>query len=387
MIVELTGPPSPWISITNDDPNFPVTYVGVENLPITLDTPRHIFIDTRCHELKGLVSYLQLFKCPSPSEILGDHVIPRISETGTPNDKRREGFIKFALDNFKSLSAEACSALSTKEIVPVSTKKLRRPKDTVSGKYVAALYFKEEERCAIRIFGKEYHNALVSLGMPEDITDEVILERIRSYSSSRRSHSDINDKVYTLFSHSKPPSQPLSKEYMKLCWIPAKNSEGKPGLFSALQCRSKSFRFLCNYSMPVMKFPISQEWEKWLGWDGELTVEKMNKQLQRAKERGDRLSIAHLVEYWYNIYLSGKLCPTVDAELKLDSQEWIPGSSGGFFSPAEVFFTGAKHLLPYYDTACLRFIEEKPNVRRFLTHIGVKPSPTFDQVIHLFFLL
>ena len=383
MIVELIEPRSPWISIANDDPNSPVTYIGVENLPITLDTPQHIFIDTKYHELKGLVSHLQLFKCPSLSEILGDHVVPRISETGTPDDKRREGFIKFALDHFRSLSLETCSALSTKEIVPVSAKKLRRPKDTVSGKYVAALYFEEEERCASKRFCEVHRSALVYMGMSEDITDQVILERIRSYSNSDRSHSDINDKVYILFSHGKPPPQPLSKEYMELCWIPATSSEGKLELFSALQCRSRSFRFLCNYSMPVMKFSISWGWEKWLGWDGELTVEQMNKQLQGAKESNDRISLAHLVEYWYKIYLSGKASPTVDAELKLDSQEWIPGLSGRFFSPAEVFFTGAMHLPPYYDKVCPRFIDEKPNVRQFLIHIGVKSSPTFDQVIHI----
>jgi len=382
LIVKLTEPPSPWISIANDDPNSLITYIGVENLPITLDTPQHIFIDTEYHELKGLVSHLQLFKCPSLSEILGDHVVPRISETGMPNDKRREGFIKFALDHFESLSAQACSALCKKEIVPVSDEKLRRPKDTVSGKYVAALYF-EEERYAIKSFSDVHRNALVRLGMSEDITDEVILERIRSYSNSERSHSDINDKVYTLFLHGKPPPQPLGKEYMELWWIPATSSEGKLELFSPLQCRSRSFRFLCNYSMPIMKLPISREWEKWLGWDGELTVEQMNKQLRGAKRRDDRLSLAHLVEYWYSIYLSGKASPTIDTELKLDSQKWIPGSSGGFFSLTEIFFTGATHLPPYYDNVCERFLEAEPNVRRFLAHIGVKSSPTFDQVIHI----
>ena len=389
MIVELIiEPRSPWISIVNDDPNSPVTYIGVENLPITLDTPQHIFVDMGCHELKGLVSYLQLFKCPSLSEILGDHVVPRISETGTPHDKRWEGYIKFALDNFNSLSAEARSALSTKEIVPVSAEKFRCPKDTVSGKNVAALYFEEEERCAIKRFDKVYHEALVSLGMSEDITDQVIFERIRSYSNSRRSHNDINDKVHILFSRGKPPLQPLSKEHMELRWIPATSPEGKLGLFSVLQCRSTSFRFLCNYSMPIMKSRISlpRGWEKWLGWDAKLTVQQMSKQLQEANKKDDRLSLARLVDYWYKIYLSGKASPIVNAELKLDSRKWIPGSSEEFFSPTEIFFTGATDLPPYYDKVCERFLGAEPNVKQFLTHIGVKQAPTFDQVIHILLL-
>jgi len=384
LIIELiTEPRSPWISIINDDPNSPITYIGVETLPITLDTPQHIFIDTECRELKGLVSHLQLFKCPSHSEILGEHVVPRISETGTSNDKIRGGFIEFALNHFKSLSDEAHSALSTKEIVPVSAKKLRRPRDVVSGKHVVALYFKEEERCAIRSFDDTYHTELVRLGMPEDITDEVILERIRSYSSSGRSHSDINDKVFTLFSLSKPPLQPLSKEDMELCWIPGITPEGELGLFSALQCRPMSFRSLCNYSMPIMKFAISRRWEKWLGWGGKLTVEQMNKQLQGAKKRDDHLSLARLVDYWHRIYLSGKTSSTVDAELKLESQKWIPGSSGRFFSLNEIFFDGATHLPPYYDNVCERFLGAEQNVKQFLIHIGVQKAPTFDQVIHI----
>jgi len=355
----------------------------VENLPITLDTPRHIFIDTRFHELKGLASHLQLFKCPSLPEILGEHVVPRISETGTPNDKRRGGFIKFALDHFRYLPDEARPVLSTKEIVPVSAEKLRRPKDTVSGKHVAALYFKEEERCAIRNFDKAYHTELVGLGMSQDITDEVILERIHSYSNSRRSHSDINEKVETLFSRGKPPRQRLSKEDMELCWIPAITPEKELGLFSALQCRSTSFRSFCNYSMPITKFHIYWKWEKWLGWDGKLTVEQMNKQLQEANRRDDRLSLALLVDYWHKIYLSGKTSSTVDAELKLESQKWIPGSSGRFFSLNEIFFDGATHLPPYYDNVCERFLGAGQNVERFLTHIGVQKAPKFDQVIHI----
>ena len=387
MILEvIIEPRSPWISIVNDDPNSPVTYIGVENLPITLDTPQHIFIDTKYPELKGLVSCLQLFKCPSFSEILGDHVVPRISETGTPNDKIREGFIKFALDHFKLLHAEARSMLSMKEIVPVSDEKLRRPKDTVSGKYLAALYFEERERCASKRFSKVYRNALVWLGMSEDITNEIILERIRSYSSSGRSHGDIIDKVYTLFLHGKPPPQPLSKEYMELCWIPAIGPEGNLGLFSALQCRSRGFQFLCNYSMPVMEFRISRGWEKWLGWDAKLTVQQMSKQLQEANKRDDRLSLARLVDYWYKICLSGSASSIVNTELKLESRKWIPGSSEGFFSPTEIFFTGATDLPPYYDIVCERFIGAKPNVKRFLTHIGVKQAPTFDQVIHILLL-
>ena len=382
-MVELTEPRSSWISIVNNNPNSPVTYIGVESLPITLDTPQHIFIDTKYHELKGLVSHLQLFRCPSLSEILRDHVVPRISETGTPNDKRREGFIKFALDYFRSLSPEARSALSTKEIVPVSAKKLRRPRDTVSGKYVAALYFEEEERCVIRSFDEVYHNVLVRLGMSQDMTDEIILERIHSYSSSARSHSDIDDKVHILFSRGKPPSQPLSKEYMELCWIPAISPEGKFGLFNALQCRSRSFRSLCNYSMPIMKLPISREWEKWLGWDARLTVQQMSKQLHEANKKDDRLSLARLVEYWHKIYSSGTASWTVDAELKLESRQWIPGSSGEFYSLTEIFFTGATHLPPYYDIICERFLGAEPNVKRFLTHIGVQEAPTFDQVIHI----
>ncbi|CUS15651.1 unnamed protein product [Tuber aestivum] len=367
------------------DPNPLAIYVGVENLPITLDTPQHIFIDIRYRELKGLVSHLELFKCPSVSEILGDHVVPRIAETGASDDKRRMGFIEFAMDQFKSLSDEVQSTLSTKEIVPVSAEKLRRPNDTVSGTYVAALYFEEEKRSPIKSFDTVYHSALVCLGMPECITDEVILERIHSYSSSRRSPHDINDKVSTLF-QSKPPTQPPSKECMELCWIPAISLEGELGLFSALQCRSTTFQPLCNYSMPIMKSSIShrreKEWEEWLGWDAEFTVEQMDKQLEGAKKNGDCRSLARLVEYWYKIYPPGRSL-TVDTKLELKSRKWIPGSSGQFFSPTEIFFAGAEHLHPYYDDVSKRFLQEERNVEQFLTHIGVKLEPTFEQLKEL----
>ncbi|CUS15648.1 unnamed protein product [Tuber aestivum] len=370
-----------WITIARDDSNPLTTYVGVGDLSIALDTPQHVFIDTRYHELKGLVSHLQLFKCPSISEVLEDHVVPRISETGTPNDKRRIELIEFALSHFEFLSAEACSVLSTKEIVPVSSQKFRRPQDTVSGKYVAALYFEGEERSPTKSFDSAYHSALVCLGMSEGVTDQIILERIHSYSRSGRSPRDINDKVSTLF-QSKPPTQPLSKECMELCWIPAISLEGELGLFSAGQCRPASFRPLCNYSMPVMKLRISQAWENWLGWDGKLTVELMKKQLEGAIRKDDRPSLASLAEYWCKTHPPGERDST-GKELKLNIRKWIPGSSGGLFSPTEIFFTGATQLSPYYDNVCERFLEAEPSIKQFLTHMGVKQAPAFEQLKEL----
>ena len=132
-----------------------------------------------------------------------------------------------------------------------------------------------------------------------------------------------------------------------------------------------------------MKLPISREWEKWLGWNARLTVQQMSKQLHEANKKNDRLSLARLVEYWHKIYFSGTASSTVDAELKLDSRQWVPGSSGRFYSLTEIFFTGATHLPPYYDIVCERFLGAEPNVKQFLTHIGVQEAPTFDQVIHI----
>ncbi|CUS15647.1 unnamed protein product, partial [Tuber aestivum] len=378
-----TNERSPWISITSDDPSSLATYVGVEHLPITLDTPQHTFIDIRNPELKELVSHLQLFRFPSISEILEDHVVPRISETGTPNDKRRMELIKFALSRFEFLSDEACSALSSKEIAPVSGEKLRRPKDTVSGKHVTALYFEDEERSPIKSFDDAYHPALVRLGMPGGITDEIILERIHAYSSSGRPHRDISNKVSLLFYRGKPPRQPPSKECMELCWIPAISLEGELGLFSALQCRSPSFRSLCSYSVPIVDFVIRPAWEKWLGWDGKLTVELMNKQLEGAIKKNDRSSLASLVEYWSKIYEFAWGTSTVDEELKLNSRKWIPGSSGEFFSLTEIFFTGATQLPPYHDDVCKGFLDARQGIKQFLTRVGVKQAPTFEQLKEL----
>ncbi|KAG0135098.1 hypothetical protein HOY82DRAFT_632883 [Tuber indicum] len=349
-----------WLSIANNDTDSLTTYIGVGELPITLDTPQHTFIDTGYHELKEL-------------------------ETGKPNDKRRMKFIRFTFDNFKSLPDEARSALPVKEIVPVSTEKLRRPEDSVSGQHVTALYFDDEERCPIKEFDEAYHETLVRLGMPEDTTDQVILERIYSYSSSGRSNRMINDKVSTLFLSCGPPTDPLSKECLGLSWIPATSLEGKPALFSPLQCRSTRFQSLCNYSMPIAEFHICQAWEKWLGWDRELTVEHMSKQLQGAKRKCDHLALASLVEYWYEIWLLVGAGLTVDTEMELDSQKWVPGSSGGFFSPTEIFFTGAAHLPPYYDQVWGGFLGAKPNLKELQDRIAtVGPLSTRDLEVALY---
>ena len=352
-------------------------YVGIKGLPIVLDTPDYLFIDMSHDDTEKLSRRLGLIDCPSLPDILNYHVVPRISDTGTSDDERRTELIKFALDNFDQLPPESRAELSRKQIVPVniSTTLLRVPREAVAGEPVNLLFFPEEERCATEDFSARYLDELKKLGMSTAVTPEILLERIDSYSKFTRQFDEIQLKVKLLFTHGNPP-QPLPEEYRKLRWIPAKSPAGDRRLFSTAECQSQGRRELLSYAMPIMEFTITPTWLDSLGWSGPLPPGQLLEQLEAVTEKRDVDAWEALVRYWC---IEGNHKP--GSPLGLETRKWILSASGTYHKPEEIFLGDAQGLEPYFGT--IRPPYHEGRFQPFFTGIGVKKSPTFEQVSKL----
>ena len=349
-------------------------YIGVKGLPIVLDTPGYLFIDISHNDTEKLSRRLELLDCLSLPDILKYHVVPRISDTGASDDERRTELIKFALDNFDQLPPESRAELSQKQIVPVniSTTSLRVPGQTVAGEPVNLLFFPEEERCATEDFSARYLGKLKELGMSTAVTPEILLERIDAYSKFTGPFEKIQLKVKLLFSHGKPP-QRLPEEYRKLRWIPAKSPAGDRRLFSAAECQSKGRRDLLSYAMPIVEFTIAPSWLDSLGWSGPLPPGQLLEQLKAVTRKKDTAAWEALVRYWC---IESKYKP--GPPLGLETREWILSASGTYHKPEEIFLDDAQGLEPYFGIIRAPYHEER--FQPFFTGIGVKKSPTFEQV-------
>lgn len=318
---------------------------------------------------------LDMAMCPQLTEIFENYVIPGIAIT----DDRilRASLVEYALQNFDLLSTKSKEELRRTEIVPVSTGSgeilLKRPGDTVApNSPVASLFFQTENRTPVEEFSNRHRSRLLELGMVNVITNEVAVERISQYASSNYPQHDIAEKAQLLIANCRYPPQ-LSQEVLQsLRWIPARPLMGTEGLYSASDCRDRSFELLVKYAMPLAYFPVSNSWTRSLGWDRALPVATVLKQLEGAAKAEDSITLEYLIRHKH---ISLGQCPPELREIP-----WIPSAAGGYYAPTDIFFDDFRVLSPHFGTLDNRF---KKLAKQLFAKLGVQTAPSFQQVLEL----
>lgn len=364
--------------------NGPVNYVGIKNVPVVLHAPNTKFIDISDDDSDKLIRGLELAVCPSLEDILRLYVVPNILDT--TDDVLRDSLVEFALKNFSRLSHQSVGILSRVAIVPVNTTEaiFKRPVDTVSLDLMK-YFFPDEYRTPVLEFYNRYREELAMLGMTKMVSKEFALERIKAYSQSDHPPSAVGEKATGLLAGFIPTiGMELSQEYTSMQWLPAQ----APGdieetkLYSAEQCRDRSFEPLVKYAMPLMKFEVSDSWRVAMGWDKQLQKPQLLAQLDGAVKAEDNTALRYL------IMKEGTVL--IDYMPELQQREWIPDKGQAkYYRPSDTFFDDFSSLSPYLGTVAPEF--KKPDYKyrpeEFLAKLGVNKEPSFNQVfIHLVFV-
>lgn len=364
-----------WISMDRlDSRHEPIIYIGVKDIPIILRHSDTIFVDIQDPDTMRLIDVLEVIKCPQPTEIFENYVIPQIVDSQDDNwGGESLAAIGYALQNFDLLSAVCKDELSQAKIVPVpeptGTILRKCPKETVEpNSLVAALFFPEENRITEKSFFDQYRGQLIQLGVVCDINREVVLERVEEYGRSKHSVEEIDEKVQKLMSGCTiPPALPARLRQVR--WIPARPFEGKLDLYSPEQCRGQKSEKLVRYIMPVAEFHITKAWSSCFGWDRSLPQAVVLRQLEKAVDVCDDEVIEHLIKQKHIL--------VEEFPEKLKTMKWIPSTSGTYCSPANIFLDDFANLSPHFGTLDNRF---KYNGLTFFNKIGVERAPSFQQV-------
>lgn len=357
-----------------DAQNRPLTYIGVQNIPLVLRAPGKVFVDIGDADTMRLIRTLGVADCPQPAEILERYVVPGI--VNTQDDMWGEislTVIEYTLQNFNLLSAKCHASLSQAKIVPVQGPTgmvlRKRPRDTLEpGSPVASLFFLDESRVADEVFSRLYRDQLLQLGMVSLITDKVVRERIGEYGNSNRSLEDITEKAQQLITICMVPP-PLVGKIRQLRWIPAWSLDSGVHLYSPHECRGLNFESLVKHTMPLVEFPINSAWSTCFGWDQPLPRSVVLRQLKGAVAANDIESLKHLIE--------GKHLSAEQFSTELISVEWIPSTTGKYFSPENIFLDDFENLEPYCGTLNHQFKQYEKSLFR---KIGVRTAPSFQQV-------
>lgn len=372
--------------------NGPVNYVGIRDVPVILHAPNTKFINISNNDSDQLIRVLELAVCPELKEILRLYVVPNIVDT--TDDALRASLVEFALENFASLSQQSVDILSCVAIVPVNTTEaiFKRPVDTVSLDFMK-YFFPDEYRTPVLKFYNRYCLKLAKLGMTTTMSEEFVLERIKSYSQSGHPPNEVGEKATGLLANFPPTIDPtidmkLSQEYTSMQWLPAQahGDVEEPKLYSAEQCRDRSYKSLVKYAMPLMKFDVSDKWRVAMGWDKPLQKSQLLAQLDGAVKAEDTTALRHLIMKRGTIL--------IDYMPELQEREWIPDKGRlKYYRPSDTFFDDFSPLSPYLGTVAPEF--KKPEYKRargnileeFLAKLGVNKEPSFSQVfIHPVFV-
>lgn len=361
-----------------------VNYVGIKDVPVVLHAPNTKFIDISSSDSEQFIRGLELAVCPSLEEILRLYVVPNIADT--TDDALRNSLVEFALKNFASLPQQSVGILSRVAIVPVNTTEaiFKRPGDTVSLDLVK-FFFQDEYRTPVLNFYDRYRSELAMLGMTTMVSKEFALERIKAYSQSDHPPNAVGEKATGLLAGFTPTTgMELSQEYTSMQWLPAQAPGGveETKLYSAEQCRDRSFEPLVKYAMPLMKFEVSGGWRVAMGWDKQLQKPQLLAQLDGAVKAEDNTALRYL------ILKEGTTL--IDYMPELQEREWIPDKGQAkYYRPSDTFFDDFSPLSPYLGTVAPEFKkpEYKYHLEKFLTKLGVNKRPSFSQVfIHSVFV-
>lgn len=369
--------------------NGPVNYVGIKDVPVILHAPNTKFINISNNDSDQLIRVLELAVCPELKEILRRYVVPNIVDT--TDDALRDSLVEFALKNFVSLSQQSIDILSRVAIVPVSTTEaiFKRPMDTVSLDLMK-FFFPDEYRTPVLKFYNRYRSELAILGMTTMISKEFVLERIKAYSQSGHLPNVVGEKATRLLASFSPTiGMKLSQEYTSMQWLLAQAPGGveEPKLYSAEQCRDRSYKSLVKYAMPLMKFDVSDKWRVAMGWDKQLQKSQLLAQLDGAVKAEDTTALRYLIMKQGTIL--------IDYMPELQEREWIPDKGRlKYYRPSDTFFDDFSPLSPYLGTVAPEFKKPEYNKRargnileEFLAKLGVNKEPSFSQVfIHPVFV-
>lgn len=247
---------------------------------------------------------------------------------------------------------------------------------------VAELYFENEDVFPNSTFFKEHKRALSACGLRNNITEDIILDRIRTYSQSGKPFDKVRDKVKCLLAL-RPNLNTLKESSMfeirRLSWLPASCTWNQNlNLMSSKECRGVDQKDLVDSVMGCLDATLSQDWKVILGWDEPIGMDILLQQLDNCVAEGRHRSVDQLLSH-----LSAIAKPSILHEV-LHPRKCLLSSDRTYIIPGNAFLPGGllkRHsLAPFLEEIDTDFAIKHSDLLQILEVI---PEPLFHDLLKL----
>lgn len=351
------------------------------------DTSRVCFLDARSESPSKLLKALSI-DCLSIQGILTDFIIP-LWEDGLLNNwslSCKEKVTELLLQNFGNLGSENQTRLKSLNFIPNrcvdgqyvgSFSTAARLIDPIS-KDLLDLFYKSEEVCPAAWLFPDYRGILIQLGMKQFLDEDLVRDRVGSYAKKGHAFEATLERASKLLqlmptwaSCAETSRMSIIKE---LPWLPAVKNETK-SLELAKNCRGLNDRLLVGLVLPIVNVPISNDWQRLLGWEDEIIQDFiLISQLEQGIEINNRKIVDAVLNYIDQKKRTDSLCDM------LSTMTCILTSRGDFTSMKKAFRSGCEVLYPYLFNVDSGFWQEH---RSLLERVGVQERPTLQTLLEI----
>jgi sacsin len=319
-------------------------------------------------------------------DLLQDFIIPawesQILDSWTSPCK--EETAERILRQFHSLRSDCRKSIASLHIVPVA-----RIDGEKAAKFETAarlidpsiqslrdLFFGHEEVCPRKAFINKYKGVLIDCGLKTALDEELVEDRVRCFGDGCHTAEDVKIRASRLLQSAptwkREPHGHRNSVLREIQWLPAADKHGTLLLRSADQCRGIEDRLLVDHVFPVVRFEISRDWRKHLGWDESISDSILHAQLRKGVEQADRMVVNAVLTY---IKKKG-----LDNYGSLMDIPCILTSDGHFDYPRRTFRTGCEMLKPYLRNVDSGFWKEHSQL---LGQFGMKNKPALEDLLKI----
>ncbi|CZT50406.1 uncharacterized protein RSE6_11382 [Rhynchosporium secalis] len=317
---------------------------------------------------QGILDAWKLADCVQPADVIQGYIIPAWQNGLSDNwgDSCKENIAAYMLGMFFFVGSRQLG----------SAPKFANRSDLIDSDVteLSALCFEDEEVVPKENFLRNFNIALKDCGMKTSIDEAVVRHRIKCYASGNYPLVDVQVRAKLLLRSSckwQSVKEADDSELRCLAWLPVTQA-GFASLKDSSQCRGFRDRSLVGSQLPILKTPISEEWESRLGWNATIATSILMAQLQHGIPQNSRMVVDAVLSYIDAHRLLDELAP----ELKI--LRCVAVSSGLFvepahaFCPSQNFRRGCYLLEPYLanvDSSVWRYNE------KLLRQLGVRDKP------------
>lgn len=359
-------------------------YVAVTMENVVPELDGIVFLNARNPSTLWLLGQFALAEVPDMQQLLDEYVFPGILAQAMNGILER--LATFALGNFDLFPAGGVAKMADMQFVPVQswtdcgvvTRCLKTPRQCVDPRSgLGDLFFAYESVWIDDEFWKAYSGKLAGMKLIDEITVELVLDRVRAYSNvpSGADTNELARKVEMLIIASTELDIPSLRSSEGRPWLPARKYPSEVVVMASPEdCRDESFTGLVGYGMPIVPFTVGKTWSKALGWGGLIPPVTIQKHLQILVDRREFSGLRIVLDYLdqnsqSNGYLDG-----------IREMKWIMGVSGGIFKCEDIFFNHAARLSPSCDCIDNGLGE---SYKSFFTLLGVQENPSLPRLKRL----